>query len=228
MAWLGLLAASGATPALGNGEARWLGGLAAAGAARWRLGPHAPRLVGPATGPALLAGAALLPASLAVIAAAGAGLGLSAGATHWPSHRFLDVGWLLVLAPVFEESLYRGPLISALRDRIGAVGAAVVSSALFALPHATPWASLGTFGVGLGLAALRLSGASLALCVAIHAGLNLGCLLRPTTLASSVPHLAAVTLAGATLLAAARRLDRRAEHRRWATDGSGASASAAP
>jgi membrane protease YdiL (CAAX protease family) len=82
--------------------------------------------------------------------------------------------WLavLLLAPVFEELLYRERLLDALRVRLGSPAAVAASSALFALPHAEPWHIIATFLVGLGLAAGRCAGASLAACMAYHAGLN--------------------------------------------------------
>jgi membrane protease YdiL (CAAX protease family) len=82
--------------------------------------------------------------------------------------------WLavLLLAPVFEELLYRERLLDALRVRLGSPAAVVASSALFALPHAEPWQITATALVGLGLGAGRCAGAPLAACMAFHAGLN--------------------------------------------------------
>jgi membrane protease YdiL (CAAX protease family) len=82
--------------------------------------------------------------------------------------------WLaaLLLAPVFEELLYRERLLDALRVRLGAPAAVAATSALFALPHAEPWHIAATALVGLGLGAARCAGAPLAACMAFHAGLN--------------------------------------------------------
>ena len=48
-----------------------------------------------------------------------------------------------------------------------------VTSALFALPHLEAWSVLGTFLVGLALGVVRIVAGSLALCIGVHAGLNL-------------------------------------------------------
>lgn len=82
--------------------------------------------------------------------------------------------WLavLLLAPVFEELLYRERLLDALRVRLGAPAAIAATSVLFALPHAEPWHITATALVGLGLGAGRCAGAPLAACIAFHAGLN--------------------------------------------------------
>jgi membrane protease YdiL (CAAX protease family) len=79
----------------------------------------------------------------------------------------------VVLAPLFEERLYRGHLLAPLRGRLGATGALAVTSALFALPHLAPWNVLGTFLGGLGLGAFALASGGLVLPIAVHAGLNL-------------------------------------------------------
>lgn len=84
-----------------------------------------------------------------------------------------------VLAPVFEELLYRRHLLGALSARLGAPTALVLSSLAFALPHATPWPILGSFLVGLGLGAAYLRGRSVRVCIAIHVGLNAAGLLAP-------------------------------------------------
>jgi len=85
---------------------------------------------------------------------------------------------VVVLAPIFEELLYRDRLIIALRDRAGPALAVLVSAALFALPHLEAWSVLGSWMVGLVLGALRLASRSLSLCVALHAGLNLAAVSR--------------------------------------------------
>jgi membrane protease YdiL (CAAX protease family) len=80
---------------------------------------------------------------------------------------------VLGLAPVFEELLYRERLLLALRTRTGALLAVTISSLLFALPHLEPWSVLTTSLVGLALGALMLASGSVALCIGLHAGLNL-------------------------------------------------------
>ena len=91
-----------------------------------------------------------------------------------------------MLAPVFEELLYRERLLAALAPRVGAPAAVFATSALFALPHLEPWHVVGTFFVGLGLGTVMRLGGSVGLCIAIHAGLNLASLVGgspPTQLA---------------------------------------------
>lgn len=123
----------------------------------------------------LAAGCALHPARLELASFIGSALGiepeptgvppLSGGPTMWIS--------LIVLAPVFEETLYRSSLFFPLRARIGAPLAIVVTSALFAAPHVAPWIVLGTFLGGLLLGTAMHLTRSLALCIAIHVGQNL-------------------------------------------------------
>jgi membrane protease YdiL (CAAX protease family) len=79
----------------------------------------------------------------------------------------------LVLAPIFEEIIYRGQLLPALAARLGKAPGLLLSSAAFALPHAAAWPIFGSFGAGLLLGALMLARRSIALCVGIHAGFNL-------------------------------------------------------
>jgi len=83
--------------------------------------------------------------------------------------------WLaaLVLSPLFEESLYRGQLLPAIRAVVGPATAVVLTSAFFALSHLEPWSMLTTFLVGLALGSLMLARGELWLCMGLHAGLNL-------------------------------------------------------
>jgi membrane protease YdiL (CAAX protease family) len=85
-------------------------------------------------------------------------------------------GWAasIVLAPIFEELLYRERLLSALQPRIGTPLAVVVTSVLFALPHVDLHAIVATTHVGLVLGAVRVARGSVAPCVGLHAGLNIG------------------------------------------------------
>jgi len=125
------------------------------------------------------AGYASYPAWVATIYLIGEALGL--GAASFPAPWSSGALWAaaILLAPVWEELLYREWMLGALRRAWGVVPAVVLSSAAFALPHAFgggPWALLGTFLVGLALAGVALVGRWIWLCVAIHAGLNLGAL----------------------------------------------------
>jgi membrane protease YdiL (CAAX protease family) len=103
-------------------------------------------------------------------------LGVAAGLSPLePPGREVDIETALqrcLLAPVWEELLYRGRVLPALRPRLGPVAAVAVSSLAFALPHARPWALLGSFVVGCGLGVVRLRSRSPWTGVGIHAGFN--------------------------------------------------------
>lgn len=144
------------------------------------------------------AGFSSYPAWVSLIASAGMALRLDSVAPIPPA---AGSGWLwlsmLVLAPLFEEPLYRGRLLLALRARMGTPLAVVLGSALFAISHIDPWPVLATFLVGLALGALMLASKSVAACVGMHAGLNLGavaCGLPPERLAASAETGAALAL----------------------------------
>ena len=122
----------------------------------------------------LATGWMLLPGLASVILWVGDGLGFSG---PWPRGGGREPAYLaatVVLAPLFEEIVYRGRLLPALVARVGRGPALLLSSAAFALPHATPWAILGSLGAGLVLGGTMLAGRNnLGLCVGVHAGLNL-------------------------------------------------------
>jgi len=155
--------------------------------ARWRNG--APRLGGRKQGSSggttlagslgVLAGYASYPAWVATIYPVGQALGLRA--VDFPVPWTSPALWVaaILLAPIWEELLYRERMLLAFRSAWGVVPSVVLSSAAFALPHAFgggPWALLGTFLAGLALAGVALVSRWIWLCVAIHAGLNLGAL----------------------------------------------------
>ena len=79
----------------------------------------------------------------------------------------------VLLAPVFEELIYREALLPALSARFGHIMGIILSSAAFALPHATPWSMLGSFVAGLLLGAAMSASRSTPLCIGLHAGFNL-------------------------------------------------------
>jgi membrane protease YdiL (CAAX protease family) len=152
---------------------------------------------------AALAGFASYPAWIAAIAAIGGALGLAAAPLPVRPEEPLLLLSVLGLAPVFEELLYRERVLPALRSRLGAGPALLVSSALFALPHLEPWPMLAAALVGVALGALMLAGGSVALCIGLHAGLNLGAVLCGIPPQRFALPLAAALPAGAMLLAAA-------------------------
>jgi membrane protease YdiL (CAAX protease family) len=201
--------------------ARWIGRNGAtlavfAGAAMWLLrtrpaAASAPVTVGIwqlAVGAA--AGYASFPAWWLLCALVVIGVGLPAGAPLPPgaaASALLPA--LLLLGPVFEELLYRERLLGALASRASTPIALVVSSSAFALPHLEPRLVVSTFLVGLGLGAVWLATRSLALCVGLHAGLNLAIQLAgvPPTRAALSP--AAGAVCGCALLGLALRGGRR-------------------
>jgi len=138
-----------------------------------RSSPRPGRGRAAAIGLGALAGFASYPAWIALIATVGAGLGLEAPAPARAHPGPLLAVATVLLAPVFEEILYRERLLGALRQRFGAAAAVPVSSAAFAVAHVEPWAMLGTFLVGHALGALVCLSGSVALCIGLHAGLNL-------------------------------------------------------
>lgn len=83
-----------------------------------------------------------------------------------------DHAALIVVAPLFEEALYRGRLLLALRARASVPLAVTISAAAFALPHFEPLRVLGAFLAGLVLGALFVLERRVSSCVAMHAGFN--------------------------------------------------------
>jgi membrane protease YdiL (CAAX protease family) len=87
---------------------------------------------------------------------------------------------LVVLGPAFEEILFRGFLLEGWRQtRLGAVGAAALTSTLWALLHSYPAAAVFIiFCEGLVLAAARLRTGSTFLAMLMHGCLNLMVLIQ--------------------------------------------------
>ena len=75
----------------------------------------------------------------------------------------------VVLAPLFEEVIFRGTLLPVLAARFGSGTAVLLSALVFALAHLSfgELAPLTVLGIGLGL--LRLRGGRLLSCVLMHA-----------------------------------------------------------
>jgi membrane protease YdiL (CAAX protease family) len=82
---------------------------------------------------------------------------------------------VVVAAPVFEELLFRGFLLPGLRPVLGALGAALLSSLAFALPHLQYdlFDMSSVFVLGLLFAGVRLKTGSTLLTIALHAITNL-------------------------------------------------------
>jgi membrane protease YdiL (CAAX protease family) len=107
--------------------------------------------------------------------------------------------------------LYRERLLPALRARLGAPVALLLSSTLFAAPHLEPWSVLTTFCVGLVLGGVFLATGRVELCMAHHAGLNAAVLVcgLPPRQAALTP-LAAAWVGGGLLWLACQWTRRRA------------------
>jgi len=75
----------------------------------------------------------------------------------------------VVVAPLFEEILFRGVLLPVLGTWIGPAGAVALSAALFAAAHLSLGEWIPLFLLGLGLGLLRLRSGRLASCVLLHA-----------------------------------------------------------
>jgi membrane protease YdiL (CAAX protease family) len=75
----------------------------------------------------------------------------------------------VVLAPLFEESLFRGVLLPVLARRWGGGVAVVVSALIFGVAHLSIGELAPLVVLGLGLGWLRLQGGRLGSCVLMHA-----------------------------------------------------------
>ncbi len=96
------------------------------------------------------------------------GIGMGRVETGWGLYLFSGC----VLAPLFEEGLYRGCLLRPLADRFGGWVAVFATSVLFALPHADLCRGTVPLLVGLALGGFQLRFRSLPFCIGYHAGLN--------------------------------------------------------
>jgi membrane protease YdiL (CAAX protease family) len=168
-----------------------------------RPGPRLPR----PSAAALLAGLAgflVFPACLLGIGAIGLAIGLQPGWTRPPGQGDPSL-WIsmLLLAPLFEELLYRERLLAALRDKLGTAASILATSLLFAITHPSPWAFLGTFLVGLLLGGVMAAGRCVTLCIALHSGLNLAVILCGIPASERAPSPVAGAAAGFPLLAVA-------------------------
>lgn len=94
-----------------------------------------------------------------------------------PGARVMVVLVLVVVAPVLEEILFRGVLLSRLRRSMTASSAIMISAAVFAAIHLIdPNAAFvvpGLFVIGIVLGYQALRTGSIGLCIATHAGVNL-------------------------------------------------------
>ncbi len=86
-----------------------------------------------------------------------------------PYALFFLVVTTVVLAPFFEELVFRGVLIPVLVKDIGRIMAVLVSAFIFAMAHLSVSEFPPLMVLGIGLALLRLSSGSLFACILMHA-----------------------------------------------------------
>jgi membrane protease YdiL (CAAX protease family) len=95
---------------------------------------------------------------------------------------FSRIVLLVIIAPITEETLFRGIILRGLLSRYRPAIAVALSAFLFGAIHANPWQLLSAFFLGLVFAWFYLRTGSLLLCVLAHAmanGLSLLCTLIP-------------------------------------------------
>jgi len=90
-----------------------------------------------------------------------------------PVSRAVAMTLVLVLAPLFEELLFRGFLWDCLQRALGSRAALVSSSLLFALYHGDPLHVVSVLPLSFLLGTLRLRTGSIVPCIAAHFGNNL-------------------------------------------------------
>lgn len=78
----------------------------------------------------------------------------------------------VVLAPLFEETLFRGVLLPVLGERLGGSWAVLISAAIFAVAHLSLGELAPLFVLGIGLGWLRWRSGRLACCTLMHAMWN--------------------------------------------------------
>ena len=148
-------------------------------------------------------GALSFPLLCLVVAGAGLLVGLEP-MQPIPALRGSSLSWMnaLLLAPLFEEVLYRSLLIDLLRPRIGLLGACAVSTALFAASHLSAWGIVSGVVVGCLLAAGMARTRRLEFCMGLHVGLNLAslCLGTPPPMWAITGSLALMGAASVVLL----------------------------
>lgn len=88
---------------------------------------------------------------------------------YGPLAALLSVVQAVLIAPVIEEMIYRGFLLSALRNALGTVGGVVLSSAIFALAHGASFTGTVTaFLYGAAYATLKLHTGRLGAAMLMH------------------------------------------------------------
>jgi len=74
----------------------------------------------------------------------------------------------IVLAPLFEETIFRGALLPVAARKLGAAGGILLSAAVFAVAHLSLGELLPLLVLGIGLGWVRWSSGRLGSCVLMH------------------------------------------------------------
>ena len=74
----------------------------------------------------------------------------------------------VILAPIFEELIFRGILLPVLAGKMGKIGGVVISALIFALAHLSVGELPPLFVLGIGLGVMRLSSGRLFPCALMH------------------------------------------------------------
>lgn len=94
---------------------------------------------------------------------------------------------MVVLAPVFEEIIFRGIMLDGLLERYSPTKSILLSSMLFGLVHLNPWQLVTGLVIGIFAGWIFYRTRSLAMCIIIHATANLsGFIIRLFSDASSM------------------------------------------
>ena len=108
----------------------------------------------------------------------------------------------IFLSPLIEEYVFRGRLLTCLRDRVGSSTAVLMSAALFGLIHLNVWLSLGAFLSGIVLGYIGLVTRGISHSALFHTGLNLCGLLGGFVLSAPPRQVATIACCWAIALAA--------------------------
>ncbi len=102
------------------------------------------------------------------------GYALSAGVgMDTPGKLILGIIAVVIVAPVVEEIIFRGFLLSGLRKQFGPIVSAVMCGAAFALMHMSPEQTIYQFFLGFVCSLAAVYGKNLLACIITHAGSNL-------------------------------------------------------
>ena len=74
----------------------------------------------------------------------------------------------VILAPIFEELIFRGILLPVLAEKMGKIGGIFISALIFALAHLSVGELPPLFVLGVGLGVMRLSSGRLFPCALMH------------------------------------------------------------